>query len=185
MQPQRQLFGITNIAVVGLVVVASAAVFLRLLYLGQDSLWWDELASIAYSGGDWQDFWRWEIQSESLNQVLYYLLLRFWLYLGESEFAIRSLSVIASVATVIAVFALGKRLFDVQTGLIAALILAVHAFHIEFSQEARGYSLLTLLVTLSSLFFVKSIERPSWGNWAGYALTSALAGYSHFFGPWS
>jgi hypothetical protein len=183
MQPQRQLFGITNIAVVGLVVVASAAVFLRLLYLGQDSLWWDELASVAYSGGDWQDFWRWEIQSESLNQVLYYLLLRFWLYLGESEFAIRSLSVIASVATVIAVFALGKRLFDVQTGLIAALILAVHAFHIEFSQEARGYSLLTLLITLSSLFFVKSIDRPSWGNWASYALTSVLAGYSHFFGP--
>jgi mannosyltransferase len=183
MQSQRQLFGVTNIAVVGLVVIAGAAVFLRLLFLGQDSLWWDELASVAYSGGDWQDFWRWALESESLNQVLYYLILRIWLYLGENEFAIRSLSVISGVATVVVVFALGKRRFDVRTGLIAALALGVHAFHIEFSQEARGYSLLTLFVVLSSLFFVKSIERPSWGNWAGYALTSVLAGYSHFFGP--
>ena len=182
MQLRRQEFAANNIAIVGLVVVASAAAFLRLLFLGQDSFWWDELASVVYSGADWQAFWSWELQSESLNLVLYYLILRPWLYLGESEFAVRSLSVIFGVLTVIAVFVLGKRLFDLRTGLIAALILAVHAFHIQFSQEARGYSLLTLLVTLSSLFFLKSIERPSWGNWAGYALTSALAGYSHFFG---
>jgi mannosyltransferase len=181
-QPQRQLFGAPYLYTVGLLLVVSAAVVLRLLFLDQDSLWWDELASVVFSGADWQAFWKWELQSESLNLVLYYLILRFWLFLGESEFAVRSLSVIFGVFTVTVVFSLGKRLFDARTGLIAALILSVHVFHIEFSQEARGYSLLTLLVTLSCFFFVKSIERPSWGNWAGYALTSVLAGYSHFFG---
>ena len=181
-QPQRGVLGVSNIAVVGLLVVASVAVILRLLFLGEESLWWDELASVAYSGGDWQNFWRWELRSESLNMVLYYLILRPWLYLGESEFAIRSLSVIWGVGAVIGVFALGKRLFDVWTGLIAALLLAVHAFHVEFSQEARGYSLLTLLAVFSSLFFVRSIERPTWGNWATYVVASALVGYSHFFG---
>jgi mannosyltransferase len=183
MQPQRQVLGLNSIAVSGLLVVTTIAIILRLRFLGQVSLWWDELASVVYSGAAWQDFWRWELQSESLNMVLYYLILRPWLYLGESEFTIRSLSVISGVAAVIAVFALGKRLFDVRTGLIAALLLAVHAFHVQFSQEARGYSLLTLLVILSPLFFVRSIERPSWGNWATYAVVSALAGYSHFFGP--
>jgi mannosyltransferase len=181
-QPQRQLFGAPYLYTVGLLLVVSAAVVLRLLFLDQDSFWWDELASVVFSGADWQAFWKWELQSESLNLVLYYLILRFWLFLGESEFAVRSLSVIFGVFTVTVVFSLGKRLFDARTGLIAALILSVHVFHIEFSQEARGYSLLTLLVTLSCFFLVKSIERPSWGNWAGYALTSVLAGYSHFFG---
>jgi mannosyltransferase len=38
-----------------------------------------------------------------------------------------------------------------------------------------------LLVTLSSLFFVKSIERPSTGNFAVYGLLSVLALYAHVY----
>jgi 4-amino-4-deoxy-L-arabinose transferase-like glycosyltransferase len=180
---RKQLFGVTYITFAILVAVTVAAFALRLHFLGHNSLWWDELASVHRSGSDWESYWTWQLNQESLNMVLYHLVLRWWLYLAESDFAIRTLSVISGGVTVIAVFILGQRLFDARTGLIAATILAVHSFHIEFSQEARGYSLLGMLCSLSTCQFVRSIERPSWRNWAGYALFSVLAGYTHFFGP--
>ena len=46
-----------------------------------------------------------------------HLLLRLWLYLGESEWILRSLSVVFGVATVPAVYILGMRLFGPKAGL--------------------------------------------------------------------
>jgi hypothetical protein len=60
--------------------------------------------------------------------------------------------------------------------------LTINVFHIQYSQEARSYSLLVLLLTLSSLFLVRSFESPSWKNWSGYAIFSVLAIYSQNIG---
>jgi 4-amino-4-deoxy-L-arabinose transferase-like glycosyltransferase len=174
----------TNGAVisVGAIVLAITvlALFLRLLFLGQESFWGDELASVRRAQLDWQSFW--ELISGAPAMTLYYVLLRFWILLSDSEFTVRILSVIPAVATVPIIYLLGKRLFDAKIGVIAALLLAVNAFHIQYSQEARSYSLLVLLVTLSSLFLIRSMERPSSGmDWAGYIVTSVLAVFAHPF----
>jgi 4-amino-4-deoxy-L-arabinose transferase-like glycosyltransferase len=174
----------TNGAVisVGAIVLAITvlALFLRLLFLGQESFWGDELASVRRAQLDWQSFW--ELISGVPAMTLYYILLRFWILLSDSEFTVRILSVIPAVATVPIIYLLGKRLFDAKIGVIAALLLAVNAFHIQYSQEARSYSLLVLLVTLSSLFLIRSMERPSSGmDWAGYIVTSVLAVFAHPF----
>jgi 4-amino-4-deoxy-L-arabinose transferase-like glycosyltransferase len=116
--------------------------------------------------------------------VLYYVLLRGWIRLGSSELVIRSLSVVAGVAAIPAIYVLGRRLFGPRAGRIAALLLSVHAFHIRYSQEARAYSLFMLLAILSSLFFLRSLERPSRKNWAAYILLSALMVYAQVFGGW-
>jgi mannosyltransferase len=52
---------------------------------------------------------------------------------------------------------------------------------VEYAQTARSYALLAFLVTLSSWFFVREIERPSRGNRAGYVVASVLAVYAHYF----
>ena len=97
----------------------------------------------------WLPFLRllWSYQG---NMTLYYVLLRAWIHLGDSEFTVRCLSVLFGVLTIPATYALGARLFDRATGLLAAVLLSVHSFHIAFSQEARGYSLLSLLLVLTS-----------------------------------
>ena len=169
------LYGV--VALVELVTVL--ALILRLFFLAENSFWYDEILSVRRAQLDWGAFW--DLVSGVPPMALYYVLLRFWLGLGESDFLIRFLSVIPAVATIPVIYLLGSRLFGFRVGLIGAVLLAVNAFHIQYSQEVRSYSLLLFFVTLSSLFFVRGIERPSWGNWAGYVLASALAFYSHHF----
>jgi hypothetical protein len=162
-----------------LLTITVLALFLRLHLLGQNSFWGDELASVRRAELDWNDFW--QLMRGPPAMALYYALLRFWILLGDNEFTVRLLSVIPAVATVPIVYFLGKSLFDARVGLIAALLLSMNAFHLQYSQEARSYSLLVFLVTLSSLLLARGIQRPSWGNWMGYIVASALSVYAHPF----
>jgi len=153
---------------------------LRWVRLGEKSLWIDEIWSIGISRLPWHAF-LWVVRNQDPNTSLYYALLHLWTRLGNSESTVRAMSVLFAVGTVPGVYALGNRLFGKAEGLIASALLAVNAFHIQWSQEARGYSLVVLLVTLSSLMFVICMERPSRRNWALYALISVLAVYAHLY----
>jgi mannosyltransferase len=156
------------------------AALLRLLHLGSESLWYDEVVTVAVVRLDWAAFWK-VLSHFEANMGLYYCLLRLWVNLGESEFVLRSLSALAGVLAVGLVYVLGKRLFDTKVGLIGAALLATNSFHIQYSQEARAYSLMVFLTALSSLFFLRAIEHSSRNEWAGYILTATLAVYTHFF----
>jgi mannosyltransferase len=116
------------------------------------------------------------------NMLLYYLLLRGWIFLGESEWMLRSLSTLFGVATIVGVYLLGRFLFSRGAGLLAAGLLTVHATHVRWSQEARSYALLALLLVLSCGLFVRAVvagRDPK--RWIAYAIVSILAVYSHAF----
>lgn len=116
------------------------------------------------------------------NMSAYYVLLHFWIRVfGETEVAVRSLSVLFAVLAVPATYLVGQRLLGRFAGFAAALLLTVNAFFVQYAQEARSYSLVLFLVTLSSYFFVVELERPSLVNRVGYVATSALAFYAHYF----
>jgi len=166
-----------------LVLVALATALLAVLSfhaLDAKTFWFDEAASVQISRLDWHNFARILWRREG-NMSLYYLLLRFWLQLGSTPFLVRTLSVLFALATVPTVYLLGRRLLSPRVGVIAAALLAVNAYEVRYAQEARSYSLMVFLCTLSSLFFVKLVENPSRKNRVGYVLTSVLAIYAHFF----
>jgi len=163
-----------------LAIVLPVGTLFRLLFLGQKSFALDEVSSVVYASFDWPAFVH-MLANREANMTFYYCLLRVWLQLGHSEFAVRSLSLIASVATLPAIYAVAGRLFGKRVGLVSGMLLAVNAFHVRYGQDARSYSQLVLLTTLASLFFLRALERPSWWNWLGYAVSGALATYSHFF----
>jgi mannosyltransferase len=156
---------------------------LRSFRLGVRSFWLDEAVSAMLARIDRHSFVSAVVHRQA-NMVLYYALLRGWIRLGSSEFALRSLSVLAGVAAIPAIYLLGKQVFGARAGRVAALLLCVHAFHIRYSQEARAYSLLMLLAVLSSLFFLRSLEEPSRRNWAAYIVFSTLMVYAQVFGGW-
>jgi len=156
------------------------AIELRLLCLGRKSLWFDEVISFSIASLDPAGF-RNILFSWEANMGLYYLILRQWLHLGVSEFVVRLPSAIFGVLTVPLLFSLGRRLFGEKTGLIASLLLAVNAFHVRYSQEARSYILFCLLAVAAAWFYSRVIERPSRSNWVGFIVSLTLALYSHFF----
>jgi len=163
-----------------LALIAGLAAVLRFHSLAAKSFWFDEGVSVAIARLDWYNFARILWRREA-NMSLYYLLLRYWLHFGGSEFFVRSLSVLFAVASVPAIYLLGRRLFDSRVGLIAAALLAVNAYHVQYSQDARSYSLMVLLCLLSSLYFLRGLSEPSRRNRAAYILSSTLAVYAQFF----
>jgi mannosyltransferase len=159
--------------------IAAGAV-LRFLFLTRKSFWFDEGVSVQIARLDWYNFARILWRREA-NMSLYYLLLRGWLHMGHSECFIRSLSVLAALAAIPAIYWLGRRLFDCRVGLIAATLLTVNAYHIRYAQEARSYSLFVFMAIMSCGYFVRSIQTPSRNNRIGHIVTSSVSVYVHFF----
>ena len=116
---QTYCFGLSHI----LLVVASTLLMavLSLLFIGDKSIWIDEAGSIFFAR-DWSQMWQ-DLLSHESNMWLYYTMLNPWLKLGDSEAIIRALSAIFAVATIPAVYFLGKRLFGQRAGAIAPCFL--------------------------------------------------------------
>ena len=166
-----------------LVAIIAIGAALRMLHLGAPSFWLDEALSVDFARLPWPRFVQ-LMQTRELNMLPYYLLLRAWIHLGTAEWIVRSLSVICSITTLPILYRLGVRLFGVRVGQIGVTLLALHPYHIRFAQEARGYSLMVLLVTASTLLLVRATEsstRHPVGMWAAYVATSVLAAYTHFY----
>ncbi len=158
-----------------------AGAFLRFHMLGVRSLWPAECFGILTARQPWPMFLRTMWWGEA-NMAFYYFLLRVWLLLGDSEVWLQSLSVLFGVMTIPAVYALGSKFLHRKVGLIAAALLAIHSFHIDRSELLRSYSLLTLLVVLSTYTFLALLESSGRkGLWALYVLFSTLAIYAHTF----
>lgn len=148
--------------------------------LGDKSVWLDEAASISIARAPVNDFWT-IVTTDQANQSLYYVLLRPWLALGDGEATVRALSVIWAVATVPVVYLLGTRLVGASVGVLAAWLVAVNAFVLQYAQEARGYTLLLFFGALSSYLLLRAVDSKRWALWIGYGIVAGLSVYVHFF----
>jgi 4-amino-4-deoxy-L-arabinose transferase-like glycosyltransferase len=164
-----------------LLLIVVAAAFLRFHILGVRSLNPAECFSVLVAREAWPKFLRIIWWGEG-NMAFYYTLLRGWLRLGDSEVWLQSLSALFAVMTIPAVYALGNRFLSRKVGLIGAALLAIHNFHIEYSEMVRSYSLLALLVVLSTYTFLALLDSPDRkGLWMLYVLFSTLAFYAQTF----
>ena len=142
-----------------LLAILLLASFLRFYRLDAQSFWNDEGNSariaerspdliLAGSEGD-------------IHPPGYYLLLHYWRALfGQSEFALRSLSVAAGLALVAFTYLQGRHLFGEATGLTAAFLGAISPFAIYYSQEARMYALLAALSAVSTYLLLRLLTSP-------------------------
>jgi mannosyltransferase len=161
--------------------VTLLSAFLRMHALTAKSFWLDEGLSVEIARLPWPQLLH-ALWFGDANMSLYLLLLRYWLAFGNSEGFIRGLSVLFSVATVPPIFFLGARLFGRRAGLLAALLLAVNAYHIRYAQEARGYAMVVFFAVLATWLLARNLQDPSSAHWGIYAALCALTTYSHFFG---
>jgi mannosyltransferase len=162
-------------------VLTLVAAAFALLFLGRESFGHDEGASIVIARSNWGDLWH-VVAVREANMGLYYVLLHFWLALGNAEVTVRLLSVLPAALAVPTVYAIGRRVVGERCGVIAAVFLACNAFFVYYAQEARSYALVVFLVTLATLlFFIAVEEKRSAGMWVAYMVIASLAVYAHFF----
>ncbi len=181
-------------ALAALIVLAAV---LRLWRIGHQSYWLDEAFTANIVRRDFGGMLDAVRHTES-TPPLYYALAWLWeRVFGWHEAGLRSLSAVFGVATVPAAYAAARELLTERSALIAATLFAVNPYFVWYSQEARAYSLLVLLCTLSLLFFLRAsgvrplespplkgsdpLSRPRLRGLTPWAVASALALLTHYF----
>jgi mannosyltransferase len=154
------------------IVVAGAAV--RFAGLGSQSWSPDEGVTVALMKLSFGDLFTGIRHSES-TPPLYYVLAWVWAKIfGLNEAGLRSLSALAGTATIPVAYAAGAALVTRRAGLVVAALAAFAPLLVWYSQEARSYALLVLLVTASLAFFAR-------GELGWWAAASAAALLTHYF----
>jgi len=160
-------------------VVVSLGASLRLHRIGAQPLWVDEATSLRFARGALSQLWSWSTLVDPGNPPLYYSLLHGWLVFGDSEASLRLLSALFGVLTIPLVYALGRTIRDHRLGIVSALLFAISPFQVWYSQEARGYSLLTFGATAAMLgvaYLLRHPERSASVRGAGWAWLSYVLG---------
>jgi len=167
-----------GIALLGIVLIGA---FLRVYHLGTQSIWFDEAYSVGLSSLSVPQIV--QAAAADVQPPLYYLLLHYWMMVfGTSESAVRLLSVLFGVLAIPMIYVVGRQLFNKETGLVGALILALSSFNIYYSQETRMYSLMALLALLSMYFFWRFLRQSNLVSSVGYVLSTTLLVYTHYYG---
>lgn len=134
-----------------ILVVLAVGLGLRLYHLGTLSLWTDEGYTYLATQLPWSTLLTTAVDT---HPPLYNLLQKLTSYLGSSEFVLRLTSSVAGTGAIYATYAIGRRFVGPACGLAAAAVLATSSLHIQYSQEARSYALLFLLLTMATYSYL-------------------------------
>jgi tetratricopeptide (TPR) repeat protein len=167
-----------------LLLMTTAAAWVR--FSGLDhGLWVDEIFTAVFAA---PEHGLTEVAEGPLSSPLPTPPLWFWvvhltqLLLGTSETAVRLPSLLCGVATIPAIWYVGRRLFDDTVGLVAAGLLVVAPFHVMHSQEARFYPAVILLslIGLGALLRTLDDDRRLW--WVLWTCARIALLYIHLTG---
>lgn len=140
-----------------LLLITILATIVRLANINNPKgLWYDEMVTYIFSTekfplGILKTLWQ-----QEYHMPLYYLFIHIWIKLfGNSDFILRTSSLLFGVLTVPALFILGKTYKSEKLGLLLSIFGCLSPILIYYSQEFRFYSMLIFLSTISLTCFLK------------------------------
>lgn len=138
------------------------------------SFWRDEAFSVLIAQKDIFDIIR--LSTQDTSPPLYYILLHYWMILfGNSEAAVRFLSLIFHLFTVVIIFLIARKIIrSVFGSAFIALVTLFNPFLLQYAFEARTYSLLTFL-SVAALYLIMLKRYVETG------IVLALAIFAHNF----
>ena len=124
----------------------------------------------ALAAGDWMG------STAFFRAPLYpYLLGAVFSLFGESLVVARVVQATYAALTPVAVYFLGRRVFDERAARLAAVVAALYPFFIYFSNELLIVSLIVLLDVLMIILFLRADESPTGGRWFGAGLVMGVS----------
>jgi mannosyltransferase len=150
------------IEIVLVVAVSLLGAGLRFYKLGEWSFWIDELFTIGRIQAHFSSA---EAIRNNIPPAATWLPLSLLLtsgalrILGISEWSSRLVPALIGILSIPALYLPIKKVFSSRVGLIAALLLAISPWHLTWSQNARFYTAMLLLYSLSLLAFYLGLER--------------------------
>lgn len=164
-----------------LAALVAAGAVLRLLHLGEPSLWWDEFITLGIAKLSVPRLFHTltvvgpsDIGGEFFPP-LYHLLTHAVLSVSHNDAVLRLLSVACGTATIAVLYALTAAVFSRAAGLCAAALAAFSVYQMHYSRELRPYSLFMLLGLLSLFALYRALTRGGFWRYAAFvAATTAM-----------
>lgn len=157
-------------------------VFLIVSYanIARWSIWFDEAFSAYLMRYNMFDIARYT--STDVHPPLYYWLLKIWTSIfGTGDVALRSLSAVAILAAIIVTYHLIRKLFGRRAAIWTGGLLAISPMVIRYSEEARMYSVVLLIVAAATHMLVCATEHPTRKKWLIYGALVSLGMWTHYF----
>lgn len=160
-------------------IITALGAGLRLLYLGRQSFWNDEVITIHVASAPFDEILVYFLHDSS--PPLYYLFLKVWLQFARTEAAIRLLPALFGILAVLLTYLVFRKIAGRRPALIAALVLAVHPYHIYYSQENRYVTLLTLIGLISVWAYLRFLRRNGLTDAVLLGFCLAAMAYTHYY----
>jgi 4-amino-4-deoxy-L-arabinose transferase-like glycosyltransferase len=163
------------------ILAAPAAGFaLRLVHLGTAPFWLDEVITAEWMRLPWTQVVA--IPLHDNHPPLYFLLLKVWtLVAGDSTWALRLPSVIASAAAIPLVAVAAGAFAGRSAGRWAAWFAGLSPYLVQHGQEARMYALVACLAAGNLVFFARWVRDPASRLGTGFVLTALGLVASHYY----
>jgi uncharacterized membrane protein len=162
-----------------------AGTVLRLIGLNAQSYWGDEVYSWDKAVAPVPQMLR-DLAVDATHPPLHNLFLHGWFdAFGNSALSGRLLVALLGIATLPALYWLGRELYDRRTAAIAVTLLAVSQLGIAYSQEVRPYSQLMLFTILTTAFYVRGVERRSLVSWVAASVCAVVVLLTHYYAAFS
>ena len=174
-----------NIHRLALLLILIAAVGLRLVAISTRPIWYDEAFAVLFAEKGMQAMLAGTLtqvggSAADVHPLAYYGLLNAWMSLfSQSLTAIRMLSVLLGVCTIVVIYLFSRALAGERMALAAALLMALSPFQIHYAQEIRMYALLVLLLATATLALWLGMRKGNWYWWGLFSISIALAQYTH------
>jgi 4-amino-4-deoxy-L-arabinose transferase-like glycosyltransferase len=166
-----------------LVLTLWGALATRLAKAGTEELRGDEAFGYFFSLRSFADIVRATLELAEPHPVGSYFLQKIWLALaGDSELALRFLSICAGVISVALIYRLGRQLGLSSTpSILGSAWMALSPYAIWHSQDARMYALSLALTLASTCLILEWLRHPHWFTGLAYLLVSLSALHTHYY----
>lgn len=145
------------------------------------SLWLDDGVTLLRLASSWADNLRnivylYDVPTIDTHPPLYFVLLKAWgIFAGQSEFALKWVSVLAGVLVVPLTYALARRMFTPATGILAGLTTLLSPAIQWYSHDIRMYTLVVSLAALTTYAMCRLIRPRPTDHWIRRRLYAWIA----------
>jgi len=143
-----------------LILIISAAAFLRVGNLGKTSFWVDELNTF-YTAQSYADNGQFNLPSGLeyvRGSVQLFLTSVVFKFTDANEFSTRLIPAIFGILNVLMIFLLGRKFFNWKVGIFAAFLVGFSHFEIGWSRTARVYTVLQFLTLIFTYWMLLAFE---------------------------
>ena len=174
------------LAVVGLLAVALA---LRVAWLWETELWWDEILTVHRARLPLGELWR-SLNTQAAFEAsldtsppLHHSIIHFFMLLGNHEATVKLASALFGTASIAMAFAVGSRCFGRLAGFLGAAYLALLQYHIAYSRDLRWYSFFFCFSLASLHTFTRCVSPGRRRDAVLWVLASAAMLYTSYVAP--